>query len=89
MHLCNCVVREIQYLCITQGQVLSYGITGAAVSMPEIWVNGVQVGSWDSAFYLTGLFGWLWLPTYYFLYDSPTAHPSISKEEREFVIKGQ
>lgn len=57
--------------------------------MPDIYINNFQIGSWDSSFYITSLFGVVWFPLfYYFVYDSPAEHPRITDEEYEFIHKG-
>ena len=57
--------------------------------MPDIYINGFQIGSWDSCFYITSLLGVIWFPLYYyFVYDSPAEHPRITDEEYEFIVKG-
>jgi hypothetical protein len=73
-----------------QGEVIGLGLSGSLVKTPDIFLfNHFQIGSWDSSFYLTSLFGLLWFPLYsYFVFDSPAEHPRISDEEYQFIREG-
>jgi len=58
---------------------------GAAITSPICGFMIADLG-WASAFYMTGIVGFLWTLLWFVLiYDSPAQHPRISKEERDFI----
>ena len=61
------------------GTVLSAPLTGLLCE-PNF------LGGWPLSFYLFGTIGVLWsLGWLFFIYDSPAKHPTISKEERDYI----
>ena len=46
-------------------------------------------GNWRSAFIVTGLLGFLWLPLFRWLYRRPEEHPRLLPEEREYILSGR
>ena len=46
-------------------------------------------GDWRPAFLVTGLLGLLWIPLFRWLYHPPEEHPRLSREEREYILKGR
>ena len=43
--------------------------------------------SWPSVFYFTGCLGLLWsILWFYFCFDSPEKHPTISEREKNFIL---
>jgi len=41
---------------------------------------------WESVFYITGFIGLLWHGFWtYLIYDSPSAHPTISEKEQKYI----
>ena len=58
---------------------------GTVISMPLSGVLADDVG-WESVFYVFGGFGVIWFIFWAFLtFDSPSSHPSISKEEKDYI----
>ncbi|KAL2741019.1 sialin-like isoform X1 [Vespula squamosa] len=58
---------------------------GAAITLP---ICGFLIASlgWESVFYVTGIVGLTWsIAWFYFVYDSPSQHPRISVEERNYI----
>ncbi|KAI4490216.1 hypothetical protein M0802_010850 [Mischocyttarus mexicanus] len=58
---------------------------GAAITLP---ICGYLIASfgWESVFYVTGTIGLTWsIAWFYFVYDSPSQHPRISVEERNYI----
>lgn len=58
---------------------------GAAVTLP---VCGYLISSfgWKSVFYVTGVVGTVWAISWFlFVFDSPSQHPRITREEREYL----
>ncbi|XP_076056045.1 sialin-like isoform X1 [Oratosquilla oratoria] len=58
---------------------------GTVTSLPLCGAM-IEAYGWESAFYLTGILSLIWCLFWAFLvYDSPTQHPRISKEELEYI----
>ncbi|CAH1399899.1 unnamed protein product [Nezara viridula] len=60
---------------------------GAAVTLP---VCGYLISSygWQSVFYVTGVLGTILAVSWFlFVYDTPSQHPRITREEREYLEK--
>ncbi|XP_015177637.1 PREDICTED: sialin [Polistes dominula] len=58
---------------------------GAAITLP---ICGFLIASlgWEFVFYVTGMVGLTWsIAWFYFVYDSPSQHPRISVEERNYI----
>lgn len=58
---------------------------GAAITMP---ICGFLIASlgWESVFYVTGAIGLTWSIAWFgLIYDSPSQHPRISMEERNYI----
>ncbi|XP_055299849.1 sialin isoform X2 [Sitodiplosis mosellana] len=48
----------------------------------------LSIWSWESVFYLSGIFGSVWYVAWlYFVYDSPDQHPRIDPAERDYIEK--
>ncbi len=45
----------------------------------------VSALGWQWAFILTGLIGFVWLICWYFIYDIPSKHPRVSKDELNYI----
>jgi ACS family hexuronate transporter-like MFS transporter len=45
--------------------------------------------NWQFAFVLTGSFGLIWVTLWLLFYHSPSTHPALSAEEREYIVSGQ
>jgi len=58
---------------------------GAAITMLMCGFLIASLG-WESVFYVTGVIGIIWSVTWFLLvFDSPSQHPRISPEERQFI----
>ncbi|KAL6260693.1 hypothetical protein P5V15_008216 [Pogonomyrmex californicus] len=58
---------------------------GAAITMPLCGFLIASLG-WESVFYVTAVIGIIWSVTWFLLvFDSPSQHPRISAEERNFI----
>ncbi len=44
---------------------------------------------WQSAFYVTGAMGVVWVALWAWLYDPPETHPRLSAAEREYIDEGR
>lgn len=48
------------------------------------WV--ISVSGWENVFYISGAMALTWCVVwYFFMFDSPSQHPRISKEERDYI----
>lgn len=66
------------YMGSAVGIVVFYPLFGFIMS---IW-------SWQSIFYVSGIFGGVWYAAWlYLVYDSPDKHPRIDPAEREYIEK--
>jgi ACS family hexuronate transporter-like MFS transporter len=61
---------------------------GALLAPPVVIFLSLRFG-WQSAFVVTGAFGFVWAALWYVLYRSPTEHPRISGHERTLIETGQ
>lgn len=74
---------------ITQGQIVGLVMSGMLVNSPSVKLGTWEVGRWDSCFYASAAFGFIWFPFYYyFTYDCPSEHPRMTDEEYDFIRKG-
>ncbi|MEO8130955.1 MAG: MFS transporter, partial [Bryobacteraceae bacterium] len=60
---------------------------GGAVAPFIVYELYRLTGNWRSAFAVTGLLGFLWLPLFRWLYRKPEEHPRLSASEREFILR--
>ncbi|KAK5640472.1 hypothetical protein RI129_011283 [Pyrocoelia pectoralis] len=59
---------------------------GAALTFPVCGVI-IHAWGWEYVFYISGILGTLWYATWYFLvFDSPSEHPRISDQEKEYIL---
>ena len=43
---------------------------------------------WESVFYVFGVLGLVWFLFWWWLvYDTPQSHPTISRQEKEYILK--
>ncbi|XP_045451671.1 uncharacterized transporter slc-17.2 [Melitaea cinxia] len=60
------------------GTVVTWSLTGPLI----------ENFGWSSAFYVPGIIGVVWCAAWWILvYDSPTQHPRISSDEKEYILK--
>lgn len=70
------------------GEIIGFSLSGILVKS-EMYINGVNYGGWPSIFYVFGCLGLIWFPCWVFLaHESPTLHPTISKEELAYMLAG-
>ena len=60
---------------------------GAALAPFIVLAVHQATGSWRPAFIVTGALGLLWIPLFRWLYRSPEAHPRLSAEERDDILR--
>jgi len=69
------------------GWVYSGASLGTVLSMPTSGYMCDRYG-WESVFYLSGLLGIIWFLFWsWIVFDSPSKHPRISAEEKEYIAK--
>jgi len=72
-----------------QGIFNSGAAIGGIISIPLIAILSIYF-SWMMIFIIIGLIGMLWLLPWLFLVKTtPDQHPFITKDEREYILKGQ
>ena len=59
---------------------------GGAVAPFLVYEIYRMSGDWRSAFIVTGLLGFLWLPLFRWLYHRPEEHERLSAAEREYIL---
>lgn len=57
----------------------------AALVVPAIMVHFGDAMGWRMAFIITGAMGFPWLIFWFWLYDSPSGHPKVSKAELAYI----
>lgn len=73
-----------------QGEVIGFASSGFLTTTSKFSIGGLTIGGWDTVFYVFGLMGVLWYPIWVLCaYELPADHPSISKEELDYIIKGE
>lgn len=61
------------------------GAMVAALVVPAILIHFGDAAGWKIAFIITGAVGFPWLIFWFWLYDSPSKHPKVSKEELDYI----
>ncbi|MEO8077625.1 MAG: MFS transporter, partial [Acidobacteriota bacterium] len=71
------------------GGIFNIGASFGSMLAPPIVAWAILSYNWQAAFVITGLFGLVWVALWLWLYQSPARHPSLSAEEREYIVSGQ
>lgn len=72
------------------GEILGFGCSGYLTSTEKFMIGNVEFGGWDMVFYVFGTMGILWYPLYsMYAYETPEVHPSITKEELDWIHEGK
>lgn len=89
-----CAVKSVSEWFPRKEQALAVGILTAgtsigAVAAPAVvpWLAATY--GWKSAFFVTGLTGFVWLIFWYLMYQVPAKHAKLSQEERNYIDEGQ
>lgn len=61
------------------------GANVGAIITPLLVPVLVLYFGWRAAFFITGIFGMLWLVAWWFIYRHPSEHPRVSKEELAWI----
>jgi MFS transporter, ACS family, hexuronate transporter len=63
----------------------NFGAMVAALLVPWCLIRYGDQSGWKVAFVVTGAVGFLWLIFWFWLYDSPSRHPRLSKAEYDYI----
>ena len=65
--------------------IFNSGSNIGAMLAPLIGAGVVALANWQSAFYVTGLVGLVWVVFWLVMYRSPAEHPRVSAGERAYI----
>ena len=71
------------------GGVYNIGASVGSMLAPPLVAWAILSYNWRVAFVITGSLGLVWVTLWLLLYESPTRHRALSKEEREYIAAGQ
>ncbi|MCM3872862.1 MAG: MFS transporter [Pyrinomonadaceae bacterium] len=71
------------------GGVYNIGASVGSMLAPPLVAWAILVYNWQMAFVATGAVGLVWVALWLWLYESPSKHPKLSEEEREYISSGQ
>lgn len=70
------------------GEIIGFPLSTVMVNS-HFTINGNSYGGWPATFYVFGVCGILWYPLWsYLAYETPDAHPHITKEELDYINSG-
>jgi MFS family permease len=70
------------------GEIIAFSLSGVLASATFVYGNAVY-GGWPWIFYVFGMLGLLWFPVWACMaYETPSAHPLITKEEIQLISQG-
>ena len=71
------------------GGVFNMGASLGSMLAAPIVAWAILTHTWQFAFVLTGIIGLTWAALWVWLYRPPAEHPSLSAEERAYILAGQ
>ena len=71
------------------GGVFNMGASFGSMLAAPIVAWAILQYNWQFAFVLTGSFGLIWVTLWLLFYHSPSTHPALSAEERQYIVSGQ
>lgn len=71
------------------GGVYNIGASFGAVFAPPLVAWAVMMHSWRLAFVIAGAIGLGWALLWLFYYNSPSRHPRLTDQERDYIVNGQ
>lgn len=71
------------------GGVFNIGASVGSMAAPPLVAWAILHYNWQTAFVITGGLGLIWLACWLLFYQSPSSHPHLSPEEREYITAGQ
>lgn len=71
------------------GGVYNIGASFGSMLAPPLVGWAILAYNWKVAFVITGALGLFWVVLWWFFYDAPEKHKSLSAEEAEYISSGQ
>lgn len=71
------------------GGVYNIGASMGSMLAPPLVAWAILAYNWRAAFVITGALGLVWAALWLRLYHSPSGHPRLSDEERDYIAAGQ
>ncbi|MBL8206234.1 MAG: MFS transporter [Blastocatellia bacterium] len=71
------------------GGVYNIGASFGSMLAPPLVGWAILTYNWQMAFVITGALGLFWVVLWWFFYDAPEKHKSLSAEEAEYISSGQ
>jgi ACS family hexuronate transporter-like MFS transporter len=71
------------------GGVFQTGASVGSMVAPPLVAWAILNYSWQSAFYITGAIGLVWVALWLLIYHAPQNHPALTAEERDLIVSGQ
>ncbi len=71
------------------GGVFQVGASVGSMLAPPLVAWAILNYSWQSAFYITGAIGLVWVGLWLAFYHPPGRHPSLTEDERSMIAAGQ
>lgn len=71
------------------GGVYNIGASFGSMLAPPLVGWAILAYNWQMAFVITGAIGLFWVVLWWFFYESPEKHKSLSAEEAEYISSGQ
>jgi ACS family hexuronate transporter-like MFS transporter len=65
------------------------GTNVGAIVCPLVVERMFKYWGWETAFYVTGATGFVWVVAWWYLYDSPEKHRRLSSSELAYIKEGQ
>jgi ACS family hexuronate transporter-like MFS transporter len=71
------------------GGIYNIGASAGSMLAPPLVAWMIVFYSWQIAFVAVGLVGLIWVAAWLIFFHSPARHPSLSAEERDYILSGQ
>lgn len=68
---------------------MNIGSSFGAMLAPPIVVAAMMFGGWQMGFVAVGILGIIWSIMWVMFFKSPSKHPALSVEERDYILSGQ
>jgi ACS family hexuronate transporter-like MFS transporter len=71
------------------GGIYNIGASFGSMLAPPLVAAAIYYFNWQSAFIITGALGLVWVVLWLLLYRSPSQHPWLAAQERQYIVSGQ
>lgn len=71
------------------GGIFNVGASLGSMLAPPLVGFAIILFNWQVAFVITGAIGFIWVALWLLFYESPSKHPALSAEERDYILSGQ